>query len=91
MTNPVENLAVSVEWVSRDALLYREGEFALLVMLASEHGLFRRRRVIQSSSIQTWNVGPAEASCVIEPWQREKIIAELRKFLLEQKMRCRVT
>lgn len=91
MTNPAENPEVSVEWVSRDALLYREAEFALLVMLASEHGLFRRRRVIQASSIQTWNVGPEEASCVIEPWKREKIIAELRKFLLNQKMRCRVT
>lgn len=90
MTNRAENLDDSVQWVNRDAILYTEGEFAVLVWVTSEPGLFRRRRVIQSSSLLTWDVGPEHASCVIEPWQREKIIAELRRYFLYQKIRCSV-
>lgn len=90
MTNCADEVNCSIQWVDRNALLYAEGEYAVLILTTLEPGLFRRRRVIQMSSLVKGDVAPDNEPVLIEPGQQQKIIGELRKYFLQQKVRCRV-
>lgn len=90
MTNPTDEVHGTIEWVNRDAIRYTEGGYSVLVWVTSEPGFLRRRRVIQSSCLLEWENAPGLESTVIEPCQRERLIGEIRKYFLRQKVRCRV-
>lgn len=81
----------TVEWSTKDALLYRDGDFAVSILYRyGPDGIFEQGRKIVRNAITKWEKFPAGASADISLQTKEKIIQRAIDYFMRQGMTVEV-
>ena len=70
----------SLEWVNRETVEYKEGDFSVLVWIDFEDSFFSNRKVIKASSIKTWNSKPENSPEKIDESKKQEIIGKVQQY-----------
>jgi hypothetical protein len=80
----------SVEWVDKETLQYREGNYSALIWVDFEPGIFSSGKVIKASSINKWGSKPEDASGHIDERKKNEIIEKIMMYYKAFGKKCRV-
>lgn len=80
----------SIEWIDRETLRYGEGNFAVLIWVDVEPGLFNTGRIIRKSSLHEWTETPPAATQTIDVVTRSRIVARAEQYFQARGIRVTV-
>jgi hypothetical protein len=70
----------SIEWIDRETLRYRKGDFSVSIWVDFAPGFFVKGRILAQSSITNWATKPDGAPSLIDGEQRNEIIEKIQEY-----------
>ncbi len=82
---------VSVEWYSRESLMYRNGKYEVQIVFDEyKEGWFKTGREILSDEISRWESHPDDVSNKIDNETKAELIDKARIYFKKRKINTRV-